>query len=76
MNYEKLTRKLLESCAVHESTIPMDSLLPSYLFSAEALDHLMREYGTPAYYQLLDTLTEMYSPIIKRQLEKGDDDEL
>lgn len=75
MNYERLTRKLLESCAIHESSIPMDSLIPSYLFSAEALDQLMQQYGTPAYYELLDVMTDMYAPIIKRQLEKGDEEE-
>lgn len=76
MNYERLTRLLLESSTVHESTIPMDSVIPSYLFSAEALDQLVGEYGSPAYDDLLNTLVDMYTPIIQRQLEKSAHDEL
>lgn len=69
MNYEKLTKKLIESCVDYQDPTPMDALLPEYILFGDALSRLSNESGGPAYEKMLVEMIATFSLILKKELE-------
>lgn len=72
MNYEKLTRRLIQSCVERQNTAAMDAVLPSYACFNVAIVELYDEHGGPAYEELLDEMSKNFAVMVESELNKGE----
>ncbi len=75
MNYENLTRRLINTTVDTCLVDVMDAFLPEFMTFGYSLDRLLNEVGGPAYEELFNEMVKIYTPIVKTELEKDDANE-